>query len=118
MHAGIAGFSTSAINRLNPSVDSGWVIVTHHCNRDSCEGYVEALQQIQSTCEPAVHVRGQGFFTVTQRPPRDGCPDHLMIYSAELSRDGRASPFSYYNWSRAIGPDGNAVPWEVWSGIG
>lgn len=87
----IANPKYEAIQRLDPAIDSGWVIIRHHMRDDYVEGYLDAHSDFrppERDTYQMVYRTKEGLFTVMHRPPNEGRPDHLIVYITKVEHPG------------------------------
>lgn len=72
------------ITKLDPKVDSGWVVVRHHHDDSHIEGFLDSQidryfdkQDVHATSQ--VMSTEYGIFSLTHRAKVPGSPDHLLI---------------------------------------
>lgn len=82
---GLSKVEWTPINQLSSEIDSGWVIVRHHLNRDRLEGYLDGASDLISypkdPCALWVFQTKHGLYTVQHRPATATCPDLLLAYT-------------------------------------
>jgi hypothetical protein len=81
----IANEKAEPITRLDAAIDQGWIIVRHHVRIELAYAYLDGVTDGDD--DPTVG-GGQrlwqtpdGFFTLHQRKVREGCRDHLLVYT-------------------------------------
>jgi len=109
----------TAINRLDPVLDSGWLIVRYHRNGADADGYTDATLDLgpASGLVPVLWRTHDGIFSLCTRPPREGCPNHLLVYAARVPflhpSPFDEGPWIEGQWSRVIRCDGSVASDDV-----
>lgn len=95
------------IRFLDPSRDSGWVVIRHHANCERMEGYVDAMFDTNPHDHPLDRFMACdtefGLFTVHHRPKAQGTRDCLLVY---VTKQYVPDLGDYLDWYKVIGPGG------------
>jgi len=87
---GFANAHWEPIHNLDRNVDTGWLIVRHHRNKDFLEGYQNGLQDTRrdwSNRDASIFRTEYGLFTLEHREATPLCPDHLLGYITNLPEE-------------------------------
>ena len=101
-----------AITRLDPVHDDGWVMVRHHRSREALSGYLDGLQDLEAVphAQGVTYESNDGLFTIVQRDPVKGCPNHLLIYAATTDDDDYDGDCC---WTKVVTSTGEVTDDEV-----
>lgn len=103
----------TAIDRIHPNIDSGWVIIRHHETRAHLDGYMAAHADMKKglfSNDIGAYSFDFGYFTLLHRPAREGTPDHLLVYEADLGTGDLGLP-EY--WTKVINHEGIECPSDI-----
>ena len=97
------------IRFLDPMMDSGWVIVRHHCSRELADGYIDAMLDTNTHESIANDWWGMfqtelGLFSLLHRPAAAQTRDCLLIFITKVH-----GPYGLLDWFHVIGPDGEEL---------
>jgi hypothetical protein len=120
-HGSLCHTKFEQINRLDPMIDHGWVIVRHHRNSDFLDGYLSGYFDVmnpdfdQNPGAVVYHTR-QGIFSCVHRPAIENRPNAFLIFVAKgLVPAGPATGMEV-DQHKIIGPDGNELADDVLCG--
>lgn len=106
------------ITKLDPAIDSGWVIIRHHMREEYIEGYLDAhtdygSPELRELTHGAMIFRTkEGLFSVARRPANKGRPDHLIVYITKVADSGIPElgvPAGWIDSVQIVHPDGTVT---------
>ena len=77
------------IDHLDPTIDTGLVIIRHHATREQVIGYMDALWDRDATDDSENYTFSSfetelGLFTIQHRPPNPGAATCAIVYTAKM----------------------------------
>jgi|GEM_PF-2175099 len=116
---GYANVAYTPIRSLDPAIDSGWLLIRHHRKLEEAEGYLSALADFNTgwkgRAPKALFQTKDGLFTLVERKPSPGTPDHLAIYVMLIpdphinTEMGRMFSTGTIDYHQIVHPDGSVT---------
>jgi hypothetical protein len=106
---GLASTTAEPICKLDPDIDSGWLIARHHRGPEAFNGYVIAVIDLGDDENSGTSLRGfqtkEGFFTLLQRPAAKRRPEHLFVCALKEWNDQHG----WVERCKIVHPDGHTT---------